>query len=135
MAYSERTVFFPYNSQAVWDVVADFDNAAWRGDIVRTEAAGPGRFVEYTAGGIRTTFFIRESVAPSTLALDLENVNLTGSSTLELRPAPGGTTVQMCEQVKAKKWFLTPVVSLYLKRQQAAYAAALERELKRRAQR
>lgn len=131
MATAETRVLLQSSPEAVWSVVTDLSNTAWRSDIASVEVVEPGkRFVERTAGGVETAFTITEFIPCSRYEFDMDNKNLMGRWTGRFQSAPGGGTILvMVENATAKSALLGLVLPTYLRRQQKRFIADLKAAL------
>ena len=115
----------------VWALVTDLTAYAWRSDIRRIEREDDGRrFVEYTADGYATAFLITAFEPMTHYAFTMENSNMYGRWTGTFAQTPQGTHLTFTEEVTAKKWWMKPLVGLYLKKQQQRYLHDLKQALK-----
>ncbi len=115
--------------RAVWRVVTSLEDHAWRSDICRIEILSETQFREYTPGGVATTFTITAFEPCCLYAFELENEQLSGRWTGRLFAVPGGTKVVFTERVAPRRWYLAPLVRLFLKRQQRIYFRDLKKKL------
>ena len=108
MTISNLKTVLPAELHRVWDVVTDVRRYPdWRSDVERVEVPGAREFWEYTRGGYVTKFTITKEETGRRWELAMEN------------------DVDFTEYVTAKKLWMKPFVKLYLKRQQAQFAADL----------
>ena len=129
MPTSKVTVHFPCPVERVWQVVTDLTNTAWRSDLAQVEALGETHFVEYTKSGYATNFTVTACEPIRRWAFAMENGNMSGSWEGIFETAEGGTRLHCTETVNAKRWWMHPFVSSYLKRQQRLYLDDLRKEL------
>lgn len=129
MARGRITAELSCSPERVWETVTDFTRQNWRSDVERVEAAGEGRFVEYTRGGFATVFTVTRREMPHLWAFDLENENISGRWSGEFYPAAGGCRVTFTEEVTPKKAWMRPLAGVYLRHQQRRYLADLKRAL------
>ena len=132
MVTSTLQITLPYPPEQVWQVVTDLTDTAWRSDIARVEATGPGAFVEYTPAGVATRFTVTAQEPCRRWAFRLENTSLRGRWVGEFAPQGSGTRLRFTEEVQPKRWWMGPFVKGYLKGQQARYAGDLRRALETR---
>lgn len=117
----------PADIETVWKVVTALDDYAWRSDIVRIERQHDGSFTEYTSSGIATRFIVTSFEPCSRYEFDLENENLQGHWRGRFRQTAHGTEIMFTETIMVKRWWLIPMVKLFLKKQQKRYVADLKR--------
>ena len=130
MAIANKKAVFHCDVKKVWDTVTSLDDYGWRSDLSRIEVLEPGRkFVEYTKDGIATTFTITLLEPMKRYEFDMENENIHGHWAGLFFSEDGKTLIDFTEDVKTKKILLKPLISLYLKKQQAAYVADLRKAL------
>ena len=85
------------------------------------------RFIEYTKEVYATTFTITNTEPCRRWEFDMDNDNMSGHWIGIFTYANGITTIDFTENVTAKKLMMKPFVKSYLKKQQSAYAADLEK--------
>lgn len=129
MATSKVTVHFPCPVEQVWDTVTDLIHTAWRSDLARVEVLDEAHFVEHTKSGYTTSFTVTACEPPRFWAFTMENGNMSGSWEGIFEAAEGGTRLTCTETVAAKRWWMRPLVSGYLKRQQQLYLDDLRKKL------
>ena len=129
MPTSKITVHFPCPVEQVWQVVTDLAHTAWRSDLARVEVLDEAHFVEHTKSGYVTNFTITFWEPFRRWAFTMENGNMSGSWEGIFEEAEGGTRLRCTETVNAKRWWMRPFVSGYLKRQQKLYLDDLGKEL------
>ena len=133
MTVSRFKTILPGDAQTVWDIVTGvMEYPAWRSDVERVEAPGVQTFWEYTKGGYVTKFTITGEEHCRRWTLAMENTNLTGRWVGVFRRRGAATAVDFTEYVTVKKFWMRPLVKLYLKRQQAQFAADLRTALSAR---
>ena len=126
MTVSNYKTILPGDVQAVWDIVTGVKGyPAWRSDVERVETTDVRSFREYTKGGYVTNFTIRGEKTYRRWVLAMENANLTGRWVGIFRQRGAATVIDFTEYVAVKKFWMRPFVKLYLKRQQARFAADL----------
>lgn len=131
MATSKVTVHFPCPVERVWQTVTDLSHTAWRSDLVRVEVLDETHFVEHTKSGYDTRFTVTACKPLRCWAFTMENNNMSGAWEGIFETEEGGARLTCTETVNAKRWWMRPVVSGYLKRQQKKYLDDLRRELLR----
>lgn len=129
MAISNIKATFPYELQSVWDVVTSLENYSWRSDLSKIEILSRNQFVEYTKEGFATTFTVTVMEPCKCWEFDMENDNMKGHWKGAFAYENGKTTIDFTEKVDAKKLIMKPFLKAYLKKQQKAYVADLERVL------
>ena len=127
MAISNMKATFQCEIQKVWNIVTSLDNYSWRSDLDRIEVIDANRFIEYTKEGYATTFTITNTEPCRRWEFDMDNDNMSGHWIGIFTYANGITTIDFTENVTAKKLMMKPFVKSYLKKQQSAYAADLEK--------
>lgn len=130
MALSNLKAWLDADLHTVWETVTDLTEYAWRSDLSRIENISPGVFVEVTKDGYETTFTITALEPESRYGFTMENTRMQGRWTGVFTEENGKTLVDLTEDVTAKKAVLRPFVKGYLKKQQAAYLADLQKALK-----
>lgn len=114
----------------VWQKVTDLDDQLWRSQLQKIErGSGKNQFIEYTPDGYQTRFTITAYEPFKRYAFDMENDNMRGNWSGLFEFANGKTTIELTENVTAKKLMMKPFVKMYLKKQQAAYVKDLEKAL------
>lgn len=129
MAISRMTWEFSYPIQQVWDVVTNLKDTSWRSDLARVEVVSETDFVEYTKSGYATHFTVTACEEPTFWAFRMENENMSGNWEGRFASTKTGTQVTLVESVTAKRWWMRPLVSGYLMRQQKAYLKDLANKL------
>ncbi len=129
MAVSKMSVALPYDVKRVWETVTSLTACAWRSDLSRVQVLSDTQFVEYTKDGYPTTFTTTALEPYRRWEFDLENGNIKGHWTGLFTQKDGHTLLELTEDVTAKKFFMRPLVKVYLKKQQARYIADLKRAL------
>ena len=127
MAISNMKATFQCEIQKVWNIVTSLDNYSWRSDLDRIEVLDNNRFIEYTKEGYATTFTITNTEPCRCWEFDMDNDNMSGHWIGIFSYENGITTIDFTENVTAKKLVMKPFVKSYLKKQQSAYAADLEK--------
>ena len=129
MAVATKKVRFSCGIDTLWNTVVDNENSAWRSDLSRIEILDSRHFVEYTKGGYPTAFTITALEPCRRYAFEMENTNMKGRWTGVFSEEDGQAVLTFTEEAAPKKFFMKPFVGAYLKKQQALYAADLEKEL------
>lgn len=129
MATLNVKAVFSCDVKKAWAVVTDLENYSWRSDISKIEIVNEKQFVEYTKQGYATTFTVTELEPYKRWEFDMENDNMKGHWTGIFVQKGDKTEIDFSETVVAKKVFMKPFVSAYLKKQQALYIADLRRAL------
>ena len=130
MTVSNYKTILPGDVQTVWDIVTGAAGyPAWRSDVERVELLGRDAFAEHTRDGYVTNFTIIGEEPCRRWALAMENANLTGRWVGVFRQRGAATVIDFTECVTVKKRWMRPFVKLYLRRQQAQFAADLRRAL------
>ena len=127
MAISNMKATFQCDIQNIWNIVTSLDNYSWRSDLDRIEVIDENRFVEYSKEGYATTFTITNTEPCRRWEFDMNNDNMSGHWIGIFSYENGITTIDFTENVTAKKLMMKPFVKSYLKKQQSAYAADLEK--------
>ena len=131
MAVSKVTRSFPCTVEQLWQIVTDLSHTDWRSDLARVEVLDETRFVEHTKSGYTTNFVVTACEPIRFWAFTMENGNMSGSWEGIFETAENGTRLHCTETVSAKRWWMRPFVSGYLKRQQKLYMDDLLREVNR----
>ena len=118
-----------FGQEKVWDVVTSFESYGWRSDLSKIEVCGQNQFVEYTKDGYATTFTITVTEPLKRWEFDMENDNMKGHWVGVFSYINGETMIDFTEDVTAKKIVMRPFIKAFLKKQQAAYVADLEKAL------
>jgi hypothetical protein len=129
MAISNIKATFQCDIQKVWNIVTSLENYSWRNDISKIEILSKEQFIEYTKEGYTTTFKITGTEPYKRWEFDMENDNMKGHWTGLFSQDGNNTTIDFTEDVVPKKVFMKPFVKVYLKKQQSAYVADLQKVL------
>lgn len=129
MAVSKIKSSFPCDVQKVWKIVTDVNNYTWRSDLLKTEILNKNQFVEYTKAGYPTIFTITVEEMYKRWEFDIENGNIKGHWTGIFAQNGDETQIDFTEVVTAKRFFLTPFLKLYLKKQQNLFISDLKKAL------
>lgn len=129
MTTASMSITFPRKIEDVWTTVTSLHAYAWRTDIERIEVLANNQFVEYTKGGYATTFTITTFIPNECWKFRIENSNMSGVWVGHFTQKDGNTTLTFTEEVTPKKWYMSPFVKLYLKKQQATYCRDLKKAL------
>lgn len=122
---------FSNDVKTVWQIVTSLTNYTWRSDISKIKIIEPQKqFIEYTKNGYPTTFTVTVLKPYQRYEFDLENDNMRGHWIGVFTYENGITTIDFTENITAKKFFLKPLIKLYLKKQQTAYINDLKKVLK-----
>lgn len=130
MAISNIKIAFDCGVEKVWNTVTSLENYAWRSDLGRIEILNEKQFVEYTKEGYATTFTVTAMETCKRWEFDMENDNMKGHWTGIFTSKNGQAEIDFTEDVTAKKLFMKPFVKAFLRKQQALYAADLEKALR-----
>lgn len=123
------TAQFPYECKAVWDIVTDNANYAWRSDLSRIEVIDEKHFDEYTKKGFVTHFCITAKNPCREYRFAMENQNMRGNWSGIFESCDGGTRITFTEEVQVGNPVMNLFVKGYLKKQQAIYIADLRNAL------
>ena len=131
MTTSQIHAVLPCQLQTVWEAVTAVERyALWRSGLRGVAVLDEKRFVEYTNTGFATTFTTTVWEPYSRWEFDMENRNMTGHWTGVFTPhGQGETAVTFTEQVQVKKVYFRPLITPYLKRQQAQFVLDLRKAL------
>lgn len=129
MAVSSAAVHFPCPVERVWRTVTDLTNTAWRSDLAQVEVLDETHFTERTRSGCSTNFTVTACKPLCFWAFTMENGNMSGYWEGRFEAEKEGTWFTCIEAVTAKRWWMRPFVSGYLKRQQKRYLEDLRKEL------
>ncbi len=125
MAVSNRKATFKSDVQKVWTMVTSVENYTWRSDLSGTEILNETQFVEYTKKGYATTFTVTVTEPYKRWEFDIENSSMKGHWTGLFMQKEECTELDFTEEVTAKKFFMKPFVTFYLKKQQARFISDL----------
>lgn len=107
MRISVLTAIFPAPPETVWDIVTDYNNAAWRSDVTDSYSMkGSNLFVEISKNGMETTFRITKKEPYRFYAFTLENNMICGDWTGEFSAVQGGAKVVFTERVRMRRGLL-----------------------------
>ena len=130
MAISNINAIINDDIHKVWDIVLAVDKySVWRSDLSKTEIINEKQFIEYTKDGYATTFSITAVEPYNRWEFDMENSNMAGHWTGIFTAKGNETQIDFTENVTPKKWFMTPFVKLYLKKQQTQFVLDLKKAL------
>ena len=130
MAISNINAIIDHDIHKVWDIVFAVDKySAWRSDLSKTEIINENQFIEYTKDGYATTFFTTAVAPYQRWEFDMENSNMTGHWIGIFTSMGHQTQIDFTENVTAKKWFMKPFVSPYLRKQQKQFILDLKKAL------
>lgn len=130
MAVAKMKAVFSADIEKVWDIVTSCEDYAWRSDLDRIEVIKEGReFAEYTKDGYQTRFRINVYEPFRRYEFDMDNDNMSGHWTGLFSTENGKTVIEFTEDVTAKKFFMKPMVGMYLKKQQETYLRDLKKAL------
>ncbi len=119
--------------KSVWEIVTDNVNYAWRSDLSKIEVLGETRFDEYTKNGFITHFCITVKEPCREYRFDMENQNMCGRWKGIFEDCGGTTRITFTEEVQAKNPVMNLFLKGYLKKQQAAYMADLQKAVAEKA--
>lgn len=120
---------FDFDIKVVWDVITNFEKYYWRSDILRVDMLNEKEFIEITKNGYLTNFIIVKEEKFKYLEFKINNSNMEGYWKGEFLVENGKTKIKFIENLKAKKIWLTPILKIYVKRQQKIYMRDLENYL------
>lgn len=130
MTTSSITAVLPYDIKDVWEVVTSLEDYTWRSDLSQIEIINNGeKFIEYANNGFPTTFTITAYEPMKKYEFNMENSRMTGHWIGTFSANAEKTTICFTEYITAKKLFIRPFVSLYLKMQQKQYMDDLQKKL------
>lgn len=130
MALAKAKATFHCDIEKVWNMVTSLEDYSWRSDISKIKVLEEGKkFEEYTKDGYITTFTITLFEPMKRYEFDMENENMQGHWIGLFSNDNGKTVIDFTEDVTAKKLLIKPFVSMYLKKQQAAYVNDLKKAL------
>jgi len=130
MATANMKAEFKTDITKIWEVVTSCTEYAWRSDLSKIEVVQEGKkFIEYTKDGYPTEFTITVFEPCKRYEFDMKNDNMQGHWCGVFSEENGIVTIDFTEEVYAKKLVMKPFVSMYLKKQQAAYLADLKKVL------
>lgn len=126
------TAEFDAPPEAVWDVMTDNRDYAWRSDLQRIEILCEDKvFCEYTKGGQKTEFFITEKKRCERYAFHMENKMFKGEWKGEFSPRGKGCKVVLTETIHIKNpvIYLLSFLMMNLKKVQKTYVSDLKKKL------
>ena len=126
---SRMELVLPRRREEIWEQMTDLDRWQWRRDLEGLERTVTETFAEYVKGGFATHFSVTDRQEPALWAFDVENDNLTGRWTGELRQEGEQTRLIFTERVTMKRWVPALLIRGYLRRQQRRYGEDLKRAL------
>ena len=129
MIKSNIKAVFSSDIHKVWEIVTAVENYTWRSDLSRTEILNEKQFVEYTGNGYATTFTVTVVKPYERWEFDMENSNIKGHWIGIFTKKDTGTEIDFTEEVTAKKFFLTPFLKSYLRKQQLQFISDLKKAL------
>ena len=128
MAVSNIKAIVDCDIHKVWDIVFAVDKySAWRSDLSKTVVTNDKQFIEYTKDGYTTTFFTTAVEPYKRWEFDMENSNMTGHWIGVFTANGNKTQIDFTENVTARKWFMKPLVKIYLKKQQKQFVMDLKK--------
>lgn len=131
MAISKVTRSFPCTVEHLWQIVTDLSHTDWRSDLARVEVLNEAHFVEHTKSGYATHFAVTSCEPKQFWAFTMENGNMSGFWEGRFEAMNDGSRLTCVETVNGKRWWMSPFVPSYLKRQQKLYMDDLLREVNR----
>ena len=132
MAVSQISAEFDQNIKEVWKLVTSLENYGWRSDLDNVEIVDYRRFVEYAKGGYATYFTTTAFIPYERWEFDMKNSNMNGHWVGVFSEKNGHTCIEFTEQVTARKFFLNPVLKIYLRKQQKKYVSDLKEALNKK---
>ena len=128
MAVSNIKAIVDCDIHKVWDTVFSVDKySVWRSDLSKTVVTNDKQFIEYTKDGYTTTFFTTAVEPYKRWEFDMENSNMTGHWIGVFTANGNKTQIDFTENVTARKWFMKPLVKIYLKKQQKQFVMDLKK--------
>lgn len=128
MAISKMQAEFTCDMRKIWDTVTSLKDYSWRSDISKIVIVEQGKtFEEHTKDGYVTTFTITVFEEDKRYEFDMNNENMSGHWTGVFLQEGDTVSIELIEDVTAKKFFMKPFVKGYLKKQQLRYIADLRR--------
>ena len=130
MATVNMKVTLSSDIEKVWKTVTSCENYTWRSDLSKIEILEGGKqFVEYTKEGYSTKFTITAYEPYTRYEFDMNNENMYGHWMGLFSCENGKVNIDFTENVTAKKFFMKPLVGMYIKKQQEKYIKDLKNEL------
>lgn len=129
MATSKITAKFDCDVREVWDIVTDFGRYEWRSDLRDVKIVDKDHFIEYSKSGYETKFSVKAVKFCERLELEIENENIKGHFVGLFFGLNNGSEIEFSEEIFAKKFFIKPFLSIYLKKQQETYISDLKKAL------
>ena len=130
MISAKTEASFPNSLEKVWETVTSLHDISWRSDLSKVQILSSTKFIEYTKNGYATTFTVTKMEPCKRWEFDMENQNIRGHWTGIFSYENGETTICFTEAVVAKKWFLKPLLKIFLKNQQNTYVSDLQKILR-----
>lgn len=130
MATSKITAKFDCDVREIWDIVTDFGRYGWRSDLRDVKILDENHFIEYSKSGYETKFSIKIMKFCERLELEIENENIKGHFVGLFFAKNNGSEIEFSEEIFAKKFFMKPFLSIYLKKQQRLYLSDLKKSVK-----
>ncbi|MFQ9516602.1 MAG: polyketide cyclase [Eubacterium sp.] len=128
MAIANMKVTLLSDIKEVWNVVTSCEKYEWRSDLSKIEVIEENKtFVEYTKEGYATKFTITTYKPYERYEFDMDNRNMYGHWVGVFSYENGKTVIDFTENVIAKKFFMKPLVGMYLKKQQENYIRDLKK--------
>ena len=131
MATSNIKATFSCEVEKVWNTVTSLEEFAWRSDLKNIEVLNDKQFVEYTKAGFATNFTTTLYEEHKRWEFDMDNENMKGHWVGVFTFEDGKTTIDFSEDVSAKKFWMKPLVGIFLKKQQTTYVEDLKRALEK----
>ena len=130
MASLGTKVLLPHDVETVWNTLFNFEEyKSWRTDLKELTVVSVLEFIEHTKDGYDTTYKITQIEERERLEFDIDNMNLKGHWVIQFIPKGKATKFTLQQKVNAKKLYMQPFVSSYLKSQQLLYMSDLKKQL------
>lgn len=129
MAQVKMKAAFSCPVEKVWDIVTSMEDYHWRSDLDHISIQNERQFTEHTKDGYETAFTVTNCEKYKRWEFDMENGNMTGHWIGTFSRQHETTEIEFTENVTAKKFWMKPLVGIYLKKQQEAYLADLRKAL------
>lgn len=138
MITAQAEAVFSCDLHTVWSMVTDIAGyGEWRTDIVRAEILSERQFIEYAANGTATIFTTVVWEPEQRWEFELQNGGITGRWSGTFCSTGNGTKTAVCfiEEVQPMRFWITPFIPHYLKKQQSCFIADLTQALAQTEQR
>lgn len=130
MALAYIKADFPCTVERLWDVVTSLEDYAWRSDLSRIEVTGKNNFIEYTTDGKATYYTVTAEEPYKKWEFTMENTDIKGTWVCTFSEEDGRAAVKFTGNIRAKKFYLNPLLKSYMKKHNKRYTQDLKKALK-----